>query len=127
MQARSPIRALHIRAAAGLRACLQRGSLIGGIPTFCALAVCVAQPAQAQVYELGSDGSLVVRDGGGEVNWEVIGGQAAASAEDGVSVVVPDQMVTTVGNVPVPGRFSAPLTQAATAAGISPKIGRAHV
>ena len=31
-------------------------------------------------------------------------------------------VVTTVGNVPVPGRFSGPLTQAATVAGISPTL-----
>ena len=122
MQARSPIRALHIRAAAGLRACLQRGLLIGGIPTFCALAICFASPATAQVYELGSDGTLVVRNGGGEVSWDPIDGPAVAAAEDGVSDVVPDHVVTTVGNVPVPGRFSGPLAQAATAAGISPTL-----
>jgi soluble lytic murein transglycosylase-like protein len=84
--------------------------------------VCVAQPADAQVYELGPDGSLVVRDGGGEVTWEAVDGQTVAAAQQNGHVVVPDEMVTTIGNVPVPGRFSTPLAQAATAAGISPTL-----
>jgi soluble lytic murein transglycosylase-like protein len=89
-----------------------------------ALAVAVAffaSPAQAQVMDIASDGTVSVRNGAGAANWEVVTSPASDKMvdQDG-RLVVPAWAYTDNTPPPVPPQFEALLKQAAAAANISP-------
>jgi soluble lytic murein transglycosylase-like protein len=68
----------------------------------------LAVPAAAQVYELAPDGAMMVRDGGGAVQWRPVSAAAPASARAAIN--------------PAPATMHQALSQAASHHGLSPDL-----
>jgi soluble lytic murein transglycosylase-like protein len=82
-----------------------------------------ATPADAQVMDIASDGTVSVRQGAGAATWEVVSSPASDKvvAQDGTPIV-PAWAYSDTAPPPVPPQFEALLKQAATAANISPTL-----
>jgi soluble lytic murein transglycosylase-like protein len=86
-----------------------------------AAAVC-ASPAEAQVMDIASDGTVSVRQGAGAATWEVVSPASdKIVAQDGTPIV-PAWAYTDTSPPPVPAQYQPLLKQAATAANISPTL-----
>jgi soluble lytic murein transglycosylase-like protein len=82
-----------------------------------------ATPAQAQVMEIASDGTVSVRQGAGAATWEVITSPASDKVVDqNGQPIVPAYAYSDLNPPPVPPQFQAALTQAALAANLSPTL-----
>jgi soluble lytic murein transglycosylase-like protein len=82
-----------------------------------------ATPAQAQVMEIASDGTVSVRQGAGAATWEVITSPASDKVVDqNGQPIVPAYAYSDLTPPPVPPQFQAALTQAALAANLSPTL-----
>jgi soluble lytic murein transglycosylase-like protein len=80
----------------------------------------VASPAEAQVMDIATDGTVSVREGAGAANWVVVN---PASADEVVEpIAIPNSAITAVSQAAVPAQYSAALRQAAAAANISPAL-----
>jgi soluble lytic murein transglycosylase-like protein len=80
-------------------------------------------PADGQVMEIANDGTVSVRQGSGAATWEVVTSPASDQTvdQDG-QPIVPAYAYTAVGPAPVPPQFAGALTQAASAANVSPTL-----
>jgi len=89
-----------------------------------AVAACFfATPAQAQVMDIASDGTVSVRQGAGAATWEVVSSPASDKMVDqNGQLVLPAWAYTDATPPPVPPQYEAMLKQAATAANISPVL-----
>ena len=82
-----------------------------------------ASPAYSQVMDIAPDGTVSVRQGAGEANWQVVTSTASnAMVDQNGQLVVPAWAYTDVGPAPVPPQFAAALNQAAAAANVSPSL-----
>lgn len=82
-----------------------------------------ASSADAQVMDIGSDGTVSVRQGAGAANWVVVSSASDQTVdENGSPVVIPESAVTDISPAPVPTQYAAALSQAAAAANISPAL-----
>jgi soluble lytic murein transglycosylase-like protein len=94
----------------------------------CAAALAVAAglfatPAEAQVMEIASDGTVSVRNGAGAATWEVVTSPASDQTVDqNGQPIVPAWAFSATSPPPVPPQFAAALTQAAAAANVSPTL-----
>jgi soluble lytic murein transglycosylase-like protein len=83
----------------------------------------VASPAYSQVMDIAPDGTVSVRQGAGEANWQVVTSAASDQMVDqSGQLVVPAWAYTDVGPAPVPAQYAAALNQAAAAANVSPSL-----
>ncbi len=82
----------------------------------------LASPASAQVMDIAPDGTVSVRQGSGAANWEVISPASDRTVDESGSTVVPSSAITEFSPAPVPQQYAVALTQAATAANISPAL-----
>jgi soluble lytic murein transglycosylase-like protein len=82
-----------------------------------------ASPAQAQVMDIASDGTVSIRQGAGAATWEVVTSPASDKTVDqNGQPIVPAWAYTDASPPPVPAQFEPLLKQAATAANISPTL-----
>jgi soluble lytic murein transglycosylase-like protein len=82
-----------------------------------------ATPAEAQVMDIASDGTVSVRQGAGAATWEVVSSPASDKIFDqNGQPILPAWAYTDTTPPPVPPQFEAMLKQAATAANISPVL-----
>jgi len=82
-----------------------------------------ATPAEAQVMDIASDGTVSVRQGAGAATWEVVSSPASDKIVDqNGQPILPAWAYTDTTPPPVPPQFEAMLKQAATAANISPVL-----
>ncbi len=79
------------------------------------LALAQAPVARAQVYELGGDGALALRDGGGAVGWRDARAAPAQAAQELAAPLVP-------AAAPSPATFAAALNAVAARRGVSPVL-----
>jgi soluble lytic murein transglycosylase-like protein len=86
-----------------------------------AAGVC-ASPAGAQVMDISPDGTVSVRQGSGAADWVVVTPASDQTVDQSGQPIVPAYAYTDVGPVPVPPQFATALTQAATAANVSPTL-----
>lgn len=87
-----------------------------------AVVVC-ATPAQAQVMDIASDGTVSIRSGSGAASWEVVTSPASDKVVDQAGQpIVPAWGYTDAAPPPVPPQFEALLKQAAAGANISPAL-----
>jgi len=83
----------------------------------------VASPAHSQVMDIAPDGTVSVRQGAGEANWQVVTSPASNEMVDQTGqLIVPAWAYTDVGPAPVPAQYAAALKQAAAAANVSPSL-----
>ena len=86
-------------------------------------AALVATPAYSQVMDIAPDGTVSVRQGAGEANWQVVTSPASNEMIDqNGQIVVPAWAYTDVGPAPVPPQYAVALKQAAAAANVSPSL-----
>jgi len=94
----------------------------------CAAAIAVAAglfatPAEAQVMEIASDGTVSVRNGAGAATWQVVTSPASdRTVDQNGQPIVPAYAYSDLNPPPVPPQFAAALTQAAAAANVSPTL-----
>ena len=82
-----------------------------------------ATPAEAQVIEIASDGTVSVRQGAGAATWEVVTSPASDKMVDqNGQPVIPAWAYSDSNPPPVPQQFEPVLKQAAAAANISPTL-----
>jgi soluble lytic murein transglycosylase-like protein len=81
-----------------------------------------ATPAQAQVMDIASDGTVSIRQGAGAATWEVVSPASAKIVDQNGQPIVPAYAYSDVNPPPVPAQFAAALKQAATAANLSPTL-----
>jgi soluble lytic murein transglycosylase-like protein len=81
-----------------------------------------ATPAQAQVMEIASDGTVSVRQGAGAATWEVVSPASDKTVDQNGQPIVPAYAYSALNPPPVPPQFAAALTQAATSANLSPTL-----
>lgn len=94
-----------------------------GAAAVAVVACLFATPAQAQVMEIASDGTVSVRNGSGAATWEVVTSPASDKTVDqNGQPIVPAYAFSDVGPPPVPPQFATILTQAAAAANVSPAL-----
>jgi soluble lytic murein transglycosylase-like protein len=104
-------------------AATERARLGLGAAAMVVAAAFFATPADAQVMDIASDGTVSVRQGAGAATWEVVSSPASDKvvAQDGTPIV-PAWAYSDTAPPPVPPQFEALLKQAATAANISPTL-----
>jgi soluble lytic murein transglycosylase-like protein len=81
-----------------------------------------ASPAEAQVMDIASDGTVSVRQGAGAATWEVVSPASDKTVDQNGQPIVPAWAYTDTTPPPVPAQFAPLLKQAATAANISPTL-----
>jgi soluble lytic murein transglycosylase-like protein len=81
-----------------------------------------ATPAQAQVMDISSDGTVSIRQGAGAATWEVVSPASDKTVDQNGQPIVPAYAYSDVNPPPVPAQFAAALKQAATAANLSPTL-----
>ena len=81
-----------------------------------------ASPAGAQVMDIAADGTVSVREGSGAANWVVVSPASDRTVDQNGQPIVPAYAYTDVNPAPVPPQFAAALTQAASAANVSPTL-----
>jgi soluble lytic murein transglycosylase-like protein len=81
-----------------------------------------ASPASAQVMDIGSDGTVSVRQGSGAATWEVVSPASDKVVDQNGAPIVPAWAYTDASPPPVPAQYAAALTQAAAAANVSPRL-----
>lgn len=81
-----------------------------------------ASPAEAQVMDIASDGTVSVRQGAGAATWEVVSPASDKTVDQNGQPIVPAWAYTDTSPPPVPAQFEPLLKQAATAANISPTL-----
>jgi soluble lytic murein transglycosylase-like protein len=81
-----------------------------------------ATPAQAQVMDIASDGTVSIRQGAGAATWEVVSPASAKIVDQNGQPIVPAYAYSDVNPPPVPAQFASALKQAATAANLSPTL-----
>ena len=81
-----------------------------------------ATPAQAQVMDIASDGTLSVRQGSGAATWEVVSPASDKTVDQNGQLIVPAYAYSDLNPPPVPPQFAAALTQAAASANLSPTL-----
>ena len=81
-----------------------------------------ATPAEAQVMDIASDGTVSVRQGAGAATWEVVSPASDKTVDQNGQPIVPAYAYSDVSPPPVPPQFAAALTQAATSANLSPTL-----
>jgi soluble lytic murein transglycosylase-like protein len=81
-----------------------------------------ASSASAQVMEIAPDGTVSVRQGAGAADWQVITPPTDPNGAENSAPVIPDVAFTDVTPAPVPQQFASALTNAASAANISPAL-----
>jgi soluble lytic murein transglycosylase-like protein len=87
-----------------------------------AAAALFASPAQAQVMDIASDGTVSVRQGAGAATWEVVSPASDKTVDQNGQPILPAWAYTDTTPPPVPAQFAPLLKQAATAANISPTL-----
>ena len=88
-----------------------------------AAAACVAaSPACAQVMDISSDGTVSVRQGAGAANWVVVSPASDQTVDQNGQPIVPSYAYSDTSPAPVPPQYSTALTQAASAANVSPTL-----
>ena len=99
-------------------------SLIARVTTAAvAGAACVfASPAAAQVMDIAPDGTVSVRQGSGAAEWVIVSPASDKTVDETGAPIVPSYAYTDVNPAPVPPQFAAALTQAASAANVSPAL-----
>lgn len=86
-------------------------------------AILFATPAQAQVMDIASDGTVSIRQGAGAAAWEVVSAPASDKIVDqSGQPIVPAWAYTDTTPPPVPAQYAAALTQAAASANVSPTL-----
>jgi len=87
-------------------------------------AACIfASPAEAQVMDIASDGTVSVRNGSGAATWEVVTSPASDKMVDQAGQpVLPAYAYSELNPPPVPPEFAVALTQAAKNANLSPTL-----
>jgi soluble lytic murein transglycosylase-like protein len=105
------------RAAASIRARLTLGAAAAT-----AAAALFATPAQAQVIDIASDGTVSVRQGAGAATWEVVSPASDKTVDQNGQPIVPAYAYSDVNPPPVPAQFATALKQAAVSANISPTL-----
>lgn len=88
------------------------------------VAACLfASPVSAQVMEIGTDGTVSVRQGAGAATFEIVSPVTGkASTEDGINISVPQMAMTPIDTSVAPPQFVAAVNSAAAAANISPSL-----
>ena len=81
-----------------------------------------ATPAEAQVMDIASDGTVSVRQGAGAATWEVVSPASDKVVDQNGAPIVPAWAYTDASPPPVPAQYAAALTQAAAAANVSPRL-----
>lgn len=81
-----------------------------------------ASPAGAQVMDIAADGTVSVREGSGAANWVVVSPASDRTVDQNGQPIVPAYAYTDVNPAPVPPQFATALTQAASAANVSPTL-----
>ena len=81
-----------------------------------------ATPAEAQVMDIASDGTVSVRQGAGAATWEVVSPASDQTVDQNGQLIVPAWAYSDTAPPPVPQQFEALLKQAAAAANISPTL-----
>jgi soluble lytic murein transglycosylase-like protein len=94
---------------------------LGAAALVVAAAFC-ASPAQAQVMDIASDGTVSVRQGAGAATWEVVSPASDKTVDQNGQPIVPAWAYTDASPPPVPAQYEPLLKQAATAANISPTL-----
>ena len=90
---------------------------------FAAAACIFTSPAEAQVMDIASDGTVSVRNGAGAATWEVVTSPASDKTVDqNGQPVLPAWAYSDMNPPPVPPQFAAALAQAAKAANVSPTL-----
>jgi soluble lytic murein transglycosylase-like protein len=87
-----------------------------------AAAALFASPAEAQVMDIASDGTVSVRQGAGAATWEVVSPASDKTVDQNGQPIVPAWAYTDTTPPPVPAQFQPMLKQAATAANVSPTL-----
>jgi soluble lytic murein transglycosylase-like protein len=105
------------RAAASIRARLSLGAAAAA-----AVAALFATPAEAQVIDIASDGTVSVRQGAGAATWEVVSPASDKTVDQNGQPIVPAYAYSDVNPPPVPPQFATALKQAAVSANISPTL-----
>lgn len=83
----------------------------------------LATPAEAQVMDIASDGTVSVRQGAGAATWQVVTTPASDRTVDlNGQPIVPAYAYSDLNPPPVPPQFAAALTQAAAASNVSPTL-----
>ena len=72
--------------------------------------------------EIASDGTVSIRQGAGAATWEVVTPASDKTVDQNGQPIVPAYAYSDVSPPPVPPQFKAALTQAATAANLSPTL-----
>jgi soluble lytic murein transglycosylase-like protein len=103
--------------AASIRARLSLGAAAAA-----AAAGLFATPAQAQVMDIASDGTVSVRQGAGAATWEVVSPASDKTVDQNGQPILPAYAYSDVSPPPVPAQFAAALKQAAVSANISPTL-----
>jgi len=85
-------------------------------------AILFASPAQAQVMEIASDGTVSVRQGAGAATWEVVSPASDKTVDQNGQPIVPAYAYSDVNPPPVPPQFATALTHAAASANLSPTL-----
>ena len=85
-------------------------------------AALAASPSYGQVMDIGPDGTVSVRAGSGAATWEVVSPASDKTVDETGAPIVPAYAFTNVSPGPVPPQFAAALTQAASAANVSPNL-----
>ena len=85
-------------------------------------AILFASPAQAQVMEIASDGTVSVRQGAGAATWEVVSPASDKTVDQNGQPIVPAYAYSDVNPPPVPPQFATALTHAAATANLSPTL-----
>ena len=81
-----------------------------------------ASPACAQVMEIGDDGTVAIRQGGGASTFEVVTPASDKTVDQNGQVIIPAWAFTDTAPIVVPAQFTAALKQAAAAANVSPTL-----
>jgi soluble lytic murein transglycosylase-like protein len=81
-----------------------------------------ATPAQAQVMDIASDGTVSIRQGAGAATWEVVTPASDKTVDQNGQPIVPAYAYSNLNPPPVPPQFAAALTQAAAGANVSPTL-----
>ena len=87
-----------------------------------ASACLAASPASAQVMDISSDGTVSVRQGAGAANWVVVSPASDQTVDQNGQPIVPSYAYSDTSPAPVPAQYSTALTQAASAANVSPTL-----
>jgi soluble lytic murein transglycosylase-like protein len=72
--------------------------------------------------DIAPDGTVSVRQGAGAPEWVVVNSNSGQPVDENGQPIVPAYAYTAVTSVPVPPQFAAALTQAASAANVSPTL-----